>query len=131
MWFAFIIIFYILEHICTLLLIVLGLLLIGLIVQNIEIACIVFGIVSVIISSLCYSYITDYCFGKKIIGLLVGIGVTVFFYLTVGFCGWLLVLFALIDFIALYSYSTCEECEPMAILLVLASIIVPAIAILT
>lgn len=132
MWFP--IIMYILlcisEHIGAVILIALLVAVIGLIAENIEIASIIIGVLSLIICSACYIRITDYCFDKGIIGLFFSIAAHIFFFLSLGLSGWLVFILILIDFCALYACVDCEECEVTSILIVLASIIIPAIFIL-
>lgn len=129
MWFI-LFLFFIIENAGLIVLIVLALTSIGLIAQHIEAVCIVLGIISIILCSLCYSHITEYCFDKKIIGVLFAIASHIFFFLSLGLSGWLLFILIIVDYCALYGYIECEECEIMSILIALASLIIPAIIIL-
>lgn len=129
MWFI-LILFFIIENAGLIVLIVLALTSIGLIVQHIEAVCIVLGIISIILCSLCYSHITEYCFDKKIIGVLFAVASHIFFFISLGLSGWLVFILIIIDYFALYSCTECEEYEVTSILIILASIIIPAIFIL-
>lgn len=132
MWFIVLmwILLWLSEHIGAILLIVLALALVGLIAEHIEIASIILGVLSLIICSLCYNRITDYCFDKGIIGLFFAIAAHIFFFLSLGLSGWLIFILIIVDFCALYAYAECEECEVISILIALASIIIPTILIL-
>ncbi len=129
MWFI-LILFFIIENFGSILLIVLALASIGLIAEHIETVCIVLGIISIISCSLCYSRITEYCFDKRIIGLLFSVISHIFFFLSLGLSGWLVFILIIVDYCALYACIECEECEVISILIALASLIIPAIIIL-
>lgn len=64
------------------------------------------------------------------VGLSFAIAAHIFFFLSLGFSGWLVFILILVDFFALSAYAECEKCEVASILIVLASIIIPAIFIL-
>lgn len=134
MWTIFALIMYILlcisEHIGAVIIIVLLVAVIGLIAENIEIASIVIAVLSLIISSLCYKHVTEYCFDNSIMGLIFVIASHIFFFFTLGLSGWLVFILIVFDFLALFAFSECEDCEVISILIALASIIIPAIFIL-
>ncbi len=126
-YFFLLILLFLSEHIGAVILIILGIWLIGVIVENIEIACIVIGIISAIISSFCYSYITDYRFDKGIIGVIIAITVHIFFFLTLEFSGGLFFTYLIIGLCALIAISAYDDSDILSMLIVLASIIIPAI----
>lgn len=126
MW--WIILLLVVENLGPILLAVVGLLSIGFILKNIEIACIVLGIISFICCSMCYARITEDRFDKKFIGILFAIVEHVFFFVSLGLCGWLFLILLIIDFCALY---TCVgESDGVNILFVILSFIIPAAIIL-
>ena len=130
MWFIMILLLFIAEHIGAVAIIILLIAGIGLICDNIQIASIIIGILSLIISSLCYKNVTEYCFNKSFIGLVFVIASHIFLFLTLGLSGWLVFTLIIFTFCALFAYAECEEWEAISILIALASIIIPAIFIL-
>ena len=133
MWFVFLLIYILLvlsEHIGAVILIVLGIWLIGIIAENIEIASIVVGIISMIISSICYYCITDYKFDKGFIGVIIAIAAHIFFYLMMDLSGGLFFTYLVLGFCAVWAYSESYDSEILGTLIALASIIIPAIIVL-
>lgn len=114
------------ENIGGILATLLVLFLIGVIINYIEVSCIVLGIISIIVSSVCYYNITDHAFNKGIIGVIVAIVIHLFYGFALGLTGWLFLTMLFICIFAIIAFGQCDD-DVISIPIAVISIAIPMI----